>query len=65
MGLAKPRKSRRALSTGLGLAHATAVSRGFGWVYNRTNLFLLSKPGLLAGYPDPLLTLRTVHRDGM
>ena len=30
---------------------------GFGWVWKLTNSFLRSKPGPLAGYPDPLLKL--------
>lgn len=33
------------------------AGRAFGRVWNQTDLFFPSKPGLLASYPDPLLTL--------
>ena len=56
-GLAKPGKTRGLTGMGMGLAHQEAAGRVFGWVWNRTEPFFWSKPGPLAGYPDPLLTL--------
>jgi len=58
-GLAKPGETRGLMGTGPGLAHQESAGRGFGWVWNRTDQFLRSKPGPLAGHPDPLLTLPT------
>ena len=43
--------------TGTGLARQEAPGRVFERVWNRTEPFFRSKPGPLAGYPDPLLTL--------
>jgi len=34
---------------------------GFGRVWNQTHLFFRSKPRLLVGFPDPLLTLTTLQ----
>jgi len=45
------------MGTGMGLAWQEAPGHVFGRVWNRTELCFQSKPGLLAGYPDPLLTL--------
>jgi hypothetical protein len=56
-GLAKPGETRGFTSTSPGLARQESAGRVFGWFWNRTNPFLLSKPGQLAGYPDWLLTL--------
>jgi len=56
-GLAKPGKTRGLMGTGPGLARQDSAGRVSGWFSNRTDLFLGAKPGLLAGYPDPLLTL--------
>jgi hypothetical protein len=57
MGQAEPGKTRGLTGTGPGLARQHAA----GWVLvrfsNRTELFFLSEPGPLAGFPDPLLTL--------
>ena len=58
-GLAKPGETRGLTGTGLGLARQQSAGRVFGRVWKQTDLFLWSKPGPLAGYPDPLLTLVT------
>jgi hypothetical protein len=39
------------------LARQDAAGRVFGRCWNLTELFFRSKPGPLAGYADPLLTL--------
>ena len=39
------------------MARQESAGRVFGRFWNRTDLFLRSKPGPLAGYLDPLLTL--------
>jgi len=57
MGLAKPSETRGLMGTGRGFARQESAGRVFGRVRNRTDLFLWSKPGPLACYPDPLLTL--------
>jgi hypothetical protein len=57
MGLAKPGNTRRLTGTGTGLARQEAPGWVFGRFWNRTEPFFRSKPGPLAGYPDPLLTL--------
>jgi len=62
MGLAKPRNSCGLTGPGLDLAHQEAAGRCFGRVWNRADLFLLSELGLLAAYPDLLLTLPTTYR---
>jgi hypothetical protein len=56
-GLAKPGETRGLTGPGPGLAHQESAGRDFGLFWNRTDLFLRSKPGPLACYPDPLLTL--------
>jgi hypothetical protein len=56
-GLAKPGETRGLTGTGPGLARQESAGRVFGRFWNRTDPFLPSKPGQLAGYPDPLLTL--------
>jgi len=43
--------------TGTGLARQEALGQVVVRVWNRTKPFFRSKPGPLAGYPDPLLTL--------
>ena len=58
-GQAKPGKTRRLTGTGPDLAPQESAGRVFGQVWNRTDPFLRSKPGRLAGYPGPLLTLHT------
>jgi len=58
---------------GLGFAHRESAGPVFGSFWNQTDPFLRSKPGPLAGYLDPLLTLLTadeiviklVKKDGM
>jgi len=56
-GLAKPGETRGLTGTGPGLARQESAGRVVGRFWNRTDPFLRSKPGPLAGYPDPLLTL--------
>jgi len=60
-GLAKPGETHGLTGTGPGLACQESAGRVFGRFWNRTDPFLRSKPGPLAGYPDPLLTL-SIHR---
>jgi len=62
-GLAKPVETRGLTGTGPGLARQESPGRVFGSVWNRTDPFLRSKPGPLAGYPDPLLTLLWYYTD--
>ena len=53
------------MGTGPGLARQESAGRVFGRFWNRTDPFLRSKPGTLAGYPDPSLTLvRQQHSYG-
>jgi len=61
MGLAKPGKIRRLMEAGPGLASQDAASQIFERVWNWTETFSLSEPGLLAGSPDPLLSLVTTR----
>jgi len=56
-GLAEPGETPGLKGAGPGLARQESACRGFGRVCNRTDPFMRSKPGPLAGYPDPLLTL--------
>jgi len=60
-GLAKPGETCRLTGTGLGLACKESEAQVFGQVWNRTDTFLQSKPGLLAGHPDSLLTSSIRH----
>jgi len=60
-GLAKPGETCGLTGTGPGLARQESAGRVFGRFWNRTDPFLRSKPGPLAGYPDPLLTLHKKH----
>jgi len=57
MGLGKPGETCGLMGMGPGLARQESAGRVSGRVWNRTDPFLRSKPGPLAGYPDPLLTL--------
>jgi len=59
-GLAKPSETRGLTGTSPGLARQESAGQVLGLVWNRTDTFLRSKPGPLAGYPDPLLTLDSV-----
>jgi len=63
-GLAKPGETRGLTGTGPGLAREESAGRVFGRFWNRTDPFLRSKPGPLAGYPDPLLTLTRGDQSG-
>jgi hypothetical protein len=56
-GLAEAGETRGLTGTGPGLAHQESAGRVFGRFWNQTDPFLRSKPGPLAGYPVPLLTL--------
>jgi len=63
-GLAKSGETRGLTGTGPGLTHQESAGRVFGRFWNRTDPFLRSKPGPLAGYPDPLLTLDLGSAEG-
>ena len=63
-GLAKPGETRGLTGTGPGLARQESAGLVLGRFWNRTDPFLRSKPGPLAGYPDPLLTLGFWFGDG-
>jgi len=56
-GPAKPGETRWLTGMGPGLDRQESVRHVFGRFWNRTEPFFLSKPRLLAGYPDLLLTL--------
>ena len=56
-GLVKPGETCWLTGTSQDLAHQQSAGQDFGRVWKRTDPFLRSKPGLLAGYPNPLLTL--------
>jgi len=56
MGPAKPGETRRFTGTGPGLDIREAAGRVSAWFWTGTEQVLRYKPGLLAGYPDPLLT---------
>ena len=62
-GLAKPGETRGLTGTGPGLARHESAGRVFGRLWNPTDPFSRSKPGPLAGYPDPLLTLVVANCD--
>jgi len=55
-GLAKPGEIHGLTGTGPGVARQESAGLVFGLFRNRTDPFLRSTPGPLAGYPDPLLT---------
>jgi len=59
MGPAKAIETRALTGTGPGLAPQESAGQVFGRVWNQTGPFLRSKPGPLAGYPNPLQTLYT------
>jgi hypothetical protein len=56
-GLANPCKTHGFMETGPDLDRQEAADCVFGWFWIWTNLFSQYKPGPLACYPDPLLTL--------
>jgi len=60
MGPDKVRKTWRLTGVRSGLVGQEGVSQVVGQVHNRTELFLSSKHGLLAGYMDQFLKLQTV-----
>ena len=61
MGLSNQGNIHELMGQGPGLACQESVGRIFGLVWNQTDLFLWSNPSLLAGYPDPFLTLPMRH----
>jgi len=61
MGPAKPGETHGLRGTGSGLTYQDSAGWVFGWVWNQTYPFFRSKPGPLAGYPDPLLILLTAE----
>jgi hypothetical protein len=63
IGLAWHRKSCRLMGMGLGLACQNVVCRDVWLVSIRTEPFSGSKSRLLAGDPDPLLTLELPDQD--
>ena len=58
-GLANPAKSRGLMSTDTRLTWEDPAGWVFGRLRIRKQLFSRTEPALLAGYPDPLLTLAT------
>jgi len=56
-GRAKPGETRKLTGVGPDLARHEAAGLVFCRVLNTTDPCLWYKPGLWAGYPDPLLTL--------
>jgi len=56
-GLAKPSRTRWLSGMSSGLACKRLEVHGFRWVWNRTELFLRSQPGLLVSFQIPLLIL--------
>jgi len=60
-GVAEPSETRGSTGIGPGLAPQESEGRVFERVWNRTDLFLQFKPGPLAGYPHPLVTLDEDH----
>jgi hypothetical protein len=64
LGLGKPEETRGLTGMCPCLDRHELAGQGFGRVWNRTDPFLHSKPGLLAGSPDPLLTLVSIYNTG-
>jgi len=60
-GEAKPSITHGLTDTGTGSAHQQAAGQVFGQAMYRTELFLQSKPRLLAGCLDLLLTLAAIQ----
>jgi len=56
-GQAKPAKTYGLMGTVVGFARQEAAESVSGGVMNRSNRVLQSKPGQLAGYVDPSVTL--------
>jgi hypothetical protein len=56
-GLAKPSQTHGLTGLGTGLAHQVPPGRVFGQFWNQIEPLFRLKPGLLLGYPDPLLIL--------
>jgi len=61
-GRVRPGETRRLRGTGPGLTCQESAGQVFGRVWNCIDLCFGSKPGLLAGYPDPLLILAAMHQ---
>lgn len=60
MGLGTPDKTSELTGSGKVLALQDAEDQVLGLVWNRTEVYLWSKPRQLAGYPDPLLALAEI-----
>jgi len=56
-GSSQTRRNPQVDGQGSGFVRQESAGRVFGRFWKRTDPFLRSKPGQLAGYPDPLLTL--------
>jgi len=63
MGQAKHCKSCGLMGTGMGLACENIAGLLLGYVMDRTQLFLRSKPGQLEGIPDTLLTIAETYNN--
>lgn len=63
-GVGNPAETCRLTGTGTAPARQEAAGQDFGWVWDPRAVCLLSKPGLLAGYVDPLLTLHSTTCPG-
>ena len=59
MGLANAGITRGWTHMGPGLARQVTAEWVCGRFWNQTKLWIWSEPGLLLGYPDPLLTLHS------
>jgi hypothetical protein len=62
MSFTKPSKACRLPDTSIGLTHQETPVQIFGRVCNQSELFFLSEPALLAGYPYSLLLLVKYHQ---
>jgi len=61
MGLTNPGETRRLMGTGPAVARQESACQDFGRLWNPTDPYLPFKPGHLADYQDPLLTLHGVE----
>jgi len=59
MGLAKTGKTHGLTGTGMGLACQDTLGQVVEQVWNQTEIFFQSTPGLLADYADPLRIVDT------
>jgi len=63
-GSSQTRRNPRVDGYGSGFGPQESGSQVFGRLWNQTDPFLWSKPGPLAGYPDPLLSLAQLDVSG-